>query len=608
MSVVKKQAIPVNLQFELGLLLRTLDILKSIDDSLDGEDSESRSCLVDFFEKMISILAKAPSLTLSAYWDEKYRPNSDIRINIVGIPGQPSDKNTDSEEVYTFDIPELEYLKETKSLEPDKVSAEKHDPLRIIQSIYDTACGCFSSNISAADRDILLTVCLLIALKSGRASYLLHTSWIVSALDDDFVSVDIEIFKDVFSHVKECQSTLNKTLEKMRDVSSSNRKQLVELQAPASKKNQTRTFVFSFGKADHGKLGHGDTQLNRLVPTLVEALDHASIIKMASMSTYAVAIDRSGNVFVWGTGGSSNSANHLNGAQQGKTDIIPQLLEALPPKAHVIDVSCGLGHALFLLNTGKVYSWGNGGNGRLGLGDLSDRTEASLVTELSGEVITAVQCGASHSLALTDKGKVFSWGKNTQGQCGHASNEDVLRPQVIKKLFDLHHVVVQLAAGWEHSLALTLEGKLFSWGSGYKDSRRGVIPPVLGLGHNECRTSPECITSIETVKIIKISCGWDHCLALDSAGKVLSWGSGQNGKLGHGTEDNISLPCYIPHFEKHASKTVHISAGCEHSAAITEDGAMFSWGHGDGGRLGHGDNSPCFTPTEVYCIKEMNIR
>eukprot|EP01037_Dinobryon_pediforme_P025329 gene25329-27437_t len=291
------------------------------------------------------------------------------------------------------------------------------------------------------------------------------------------------------------------------------------------------------------------------------------------MSTYAVAIDRSGNVFVWGTGGSSNSANHLNGAQQGKTDIIPQLLEALPPKAHVIDVSCGLGHALFLLNTGKVYSWGNGGNGRLGLGDLSDRTEASLVTELSGEVITAVQCGASHSLALTDKGKVFSWGKNTQGQCGHASNEDVLRPQVIKKLFDLHHVVVQLAAGWEHSLALTLEGKLFSWGSGYKDSRRGVIPPVL-------------------VKIIKISCGWDHCLALDSAGKVLSWGSGQNGKLGHGTEDNISLPCYIPHFEKHASKTVHISAGCEHSAAITEDGAMFSWGHGD----------------EVYCIKEMNIR
>ena len=213
---------------------------------------------------------------------------------------------------------------------------------------------------------------------------------------------------------------------------------VVPLAKSAVTNRTPRTFLFSFGKADHGKLGHGDTQLNRLVPTLVEALDHVSIVKMASMSTYAVAIDRSGNVFVWyatidnfvlqsflwsfvllyirGTGGSSNSVAHLNGGsqQQTKTDIIPQLLEALPPKAHVIDVSCGLGHALFLLNNGKVFSWGNGGNGRLGLGDLVDRTEATLITELCNDNITAVQCGASHSLALSDKGKVFSWGKNTQ--------------------------------------------------------------------------------------------------------------------------------------------------------------------------------------------------
>jgi alpha-tubulin suppressor-like RCC1 family protein len=87
----------------------------------------------------------------------------------------------------------------------------------------------------------------------------------------------------------------------------------------------------------------------------------------------------------------------------------------------------------------------------------------------------------------------------------------------------------------------------------------------------------------------------------------LSWGSGQNGKLGHGSEDNISIPCFIPFFEKHSSKAVHISAGCEHSAAITADGSMFSWGHGDGGRLGHGDNGPCFTPKELFAVKEMNI-
>ena len=71
---------------------------------------------------------------------------------------------------------------------------------------------------------------------------------------------------------------------------------------------------------------------------------------------------------------------------------------------------------------------------------------------------------------------------------------------------------------------------MYAWGCGYKDSRRGVIPPVLGLGHNEGRLIPEKISSLDGIVIAKVACGWDHCLALDNRGKVLSWGSGQNGK------------------------------------------------------------------------------
>jgi len=111
--------------------------------------------------------------------------------------------------------------------------------------------------------------------------------------------------------------------------------------------------LLSFGKADHGKLGHGDVQIHRLVPTVVESLQDVDIVKMSSMSTYAIAVDSCGHVYVWGTGGSAG------GSHSARTDIQPQLLEALPPKAKVIDVSCGLGHALFLLSTNKVYSWGN---------------------------------------------------------------------------------------------------------------------------------------------------------------------------------------------------------------------------------------------------------
>lgn len=330
----------------------------------------------------------------------------------------------------------------------------------------------------------------------------------------------------------------------------------------------------------------------------METLQDVEVVKMCSMSTYSVAIDHVGGVFVWGTGGSA-SAMHST-----KTDILPQLLEALPNTSNVIDISCGLGHALFLLDTGKVYSWGNGGNGRLGLGDVSDRTEACLVNSLSDEIVISVQCGASHSMVLTDKAQVYSWGKNTQGQCGHGCADDILRPQMIKKFDDVR--IQRLAAGWEHSVALSTEGRLYAWGCGYKDSRRGVIPPVLGLGHNECRMTPEMISSIDTVKIVNVICGWDHCLALDDKGKLLSWGSGQNGKLGQGNEDNVSIPCYLPTMEDIV--VVHISAGCEHSAAITEDGAMYSWGHGDGGRLGHGNNAQCFSPTVVEAFSIMNCK
>ncbi len=363
-------------------------------------------------------------------------------------------------------------------------------------------------------------------------------------------------------------------------------------------------------------------QLHRLVPTLIESLQDVEIRKTASMSTYSVAIDTEGAVYVWGTGGPAGAV------QSSKTDIQPQLLEALPLHAKVIDVSCGLGHALFLLHTGRVYSWGNGGNGRLGLGDGQDRSEACPVVLLQHERITAVQCGASHSMALTSSGKVYSWGKNTQGQCGHGNIDDHIKPTLIRKLEE--HVILQLAAGWEHSLALTKEGTIYSWGSGYKDNRRGVVPPVLGLGHNEARQSPELIASIESVKIIHIACGWDHCLAVDEHGKVLSWGSGQNGKLGLGTEENVSLPCYIPTFDsddecnnpKDAKKdnlgaknepkkrlfVTHLSAGCEHTAVLTRDGDVYAWGHGDGGRLGHGTNAQCLVPTRVESVALMGVR
>ena len=133
---------------------------------------------------------------------------------------------------------------------------------------------------------------------------------------------------------------------------------------------------------------------------------------------------------------------------------------------------------------------------------------------LKSSFVHSVQAGASHSLALTDKAELYSWGKNSQGQCGVGNNEDLLLPALVS--FKEEVKVVVVAAGWEHTLALTSEGEVYSWGCGYKDSRRGVVPPVLGLGSSDAKVVPEKIMALEGITIRSIVCGWDHCLALSN--------------------------------------------------------------------------------------------
>ena len=71
--------------------------------------------------------------------------------------------------------------------------------------------------------------------------------------------------------------------------------------------------------------------------------------------------------------------------------------------------------------------------------------------------ITRIQCGASHSLAITAEGRLYTWGKNSQGQCGLGHTDDVLQPTLVIMLAEWQ--VAEVAAGWEHTLAVTTDGK-----------------------------------------------------------------------------------------------------------------------------------------------------
>jgi len=184
---------------------------------------------------------------------------------------------------------------------------------------------------------------------------------------------------------------------------------------------------------------------------------------------------------------------------------------------------------------------------------------------------------ASHSLALTADGAVWSWGGGRGGRLGHGDQQDQLLPKKIEAFAGQR--VVAVSAGDAHSLALTADGGAWSWGYGEYGQ----------LGHSDTQHQllPTKMEAFASQRVVAVLAGGDHSLAITADGAVWSWGYGSQGRLGHGDEQQKLLPKKVEAFAD--QRVVAMSAGTYHSIAIA-DGAVFTWGGGDDGCLGHGED------------------
>lgn len=92
-------------------------------------------------------------------------------------------------------------------------------------------------------------------------------------------------------------------------------------------------------------------------------------------------------------------------------------------------ISCGAHHSVFVADTGHVYSMGSNQYGQLGIGeDANAKNTPSLVESLADQVITMVQCGLNHTLALSDNGQLYAWGYAKFGAIGNGSDTDAFSP------------------------------------------------------------------------------------------------------------------------------------------------------------------------------------
>lgn len=210
---------------------------------------------------------------------------------------------------------------------------------------------------------------------------------------------------------------------------------------------------------------------------------------------------------------------------------------------------------------------------------------------VEGERFTQV-VGHGHILALTLDGRLYSWGSNTYGQLGR--DGDARIPQPVLGLEEER--VVHVAVGGEHSAATMRNGALYTWGRGGYGR--------LGHGNSEDKSQPFRVAGFprDTV-VIEAACGVGdaHTLAVTRDGLVYAFGDGDHGKLGHGSNERWRTPKRIA-FEFDGTGVRHVWCGLQTSAALTRGGALYTWGSCASGALGNGVDAPnesVKTPTRI---------
>lgn len=173
--------------------------------------------------------------------------------------------------------------------------------------------------------------------------------------------------------------------------------------------------------------------------------------------------------------------------------------------------------------------------------------------------------------------------------------------------------IASIACGWGQGAAVTEEGQLWVWGMG-SEPRSGA--GALGVGHTSNLGSPHPVTMLPAgVKIVKVVIGYDHMLALSGDGEIYSWGNNNtiyassriSGRLGYGDVLCQRTPRKIPDFPPEGLRVVEISCGRYHSAAITDDGQLWMWGCNRYGVLGLGDKENRKSPTPVMALQGKRV-
>eukprot|EP00741_Cyanophora_paradoxa_P008151 tig00001265_g7888.t1 len=285
-------------------------------------------------------------------------------------------------------------------------------------------------------------------------------------------------------------------------------------------------------------------------------------------------------------------------------------MEDAPERSFPVQVAVGENHALVLLDCGVIYGLGGFDKGR---------PRGLIPSPIKGTrklTIIQVACGSFHSAALTEDGRVFTWGRNDYGQLGlgdSASSRPVHEPTCVERLE--RRKVRQIDCGHQTTAALADDGRLYTWG----DSSRGQLGHFGSLKKGD-NGIPGPVVVKETVT--KFACGFEHMACVTSDNHVWSWGRNglpkyDSSKIMHKfvNYDESFRPMKVtPHHI--TQKILYMSAGgCPetkgHTVIVCDShrGCVYGFGRGYDGQLGREHRETRRVPIKLLGLSnDMNGR
>ena len=315
--------------------------------------------------------------------------------------------------------------------------------------------------------------------------------------------------------------------------------------------------VYAFGSNEDGSLGINDLKIKKYEFTKINFGKYTNKIKDISAGTvHNLALTNDNKIFSWGSsqGGQLGFSEKYLLSQPNYKDsyvlynptLIPIFSQNSKKYEYFSKIGCGEAHSIAINNEGKVYSWGFGSNGQLGLGFCEDSFEPGMglfksrkfipeiINYLEDEKIVDIKCGKTFTMFINDKYELYACGVNDLNQLG--INEPCSKDHLINKEIQCYDC---------------------------------VFP-----------TKVDCFLNM---KVLKIACGEGHCLGVikDLISNIItiwSWGNNNLGQLGQGSIIKKSTPNPINYLSDFNSKKFdEISCGGFHSLCLIKYKEDLNW-------------------------------